>query len=107
MVAERMREGSRIEVDAGIRDMIVVMESDNDAKVNGPRSERLSGFERVIQHDTVLDPNECGGPILNTSGQAIGVNIARAGRVVSYALPASLVIPEMISMLQEAREGTP
>tara|TARA_R110002049_G_scaffold4601_3_gene31757 strand:- start:13049 stop:14098 length:1050 start_codon:yes stop_codon:yes gene_type:complete len=102
-----VRKGNRIEVDAGIRDMNVVLESENDSKVNGPRSERLSGFDRVIQHDTVLDPDECGGPILNSSGQAIGLNIARAGRVVSYALPVSLVIPEMVSMLQEAREVAP
>ena len=102
-----LREGNRMEVDAGIRDINIVLETENDAKVNGPRSERLSGFDRVMQHDTVLDPDECGGPILNTSGQAIGINIARAGRVVSYALPASLVIPEMVSMLQEAREVVP
>ena len=100
-----VRAGSQMEVDAGIRDMNLVLESENDAKVNGPRSERLSGFERVIQHDTVLDPDECGGPVLDSSGRAVGLNIARAGRVVSYALPASLVIPEMVSMLQEARES--
>ena len=102
-----LREGNRMEVDAGIRDMNVVIESDNDSKVNGRRSARLSGFERAIQHDTVLDPHECGGPVLNTSGQVVGLNIARAGRVVSYSLPSSLVIPEMVSMLQEAREASP
>ena len=57
----------------------------------------------MIQHDTVLDPGECGGPIIDTSGRAIGINIARAGRVVSYALPSSLVIPAVESMLVEAR----
>jgi S1-C subfamily serine protease len=63
----------------------------------------LSGFDRVIQHDTVLDPDECGGPVLDIAGRVVGLNIARAGRVVSYALPASLVIPQMVSMLEEAR----
>lgn len=92
-----------LEMDAGIRDFGMMQESENDSKVNGPRNIRLSGFDRVIQHDTVLDPDECGGPVLDTSGQVVGLNIARAGRVVSYALPASLVIPEMVSMLQEAR----
>ncbi|MCG8649546.1 MAG: PDZ domain-containing protein [Pirellulales bacterium] len=92
-----------IEMDAGIRDLNVMQETENDSKVNGPRNVRLNGFDRVIQHDTVLDPDECGGPILDSSGQVLGINIARAGRVVSYALPAALVIPEMVGMLEEAR----
>ena len=56
-----------------------------------------------MQHDTVLDPDECGGPLLDTKGNVVGINIARAGRVVSYALPSSLILPQMISMLEEAR----
>ena len=90
-------------MDAGIREFGLMRESENDSRVNGPRNARLSGFDRVIQHDTVLDPDECGGPVLDTSGRVLGLNIARAGRVVTYSLPASLVVPEMISMLQEAR----
>ncbi len=92
-----------LEMDARIRDFGLMRESENDSRVNGPRSDRLSGFDRVIQHDTVLDPDECGGPILDTSGRVIGMNIARAGRVVSYALPSSLVMTELAGMLQEAR----
>ena len=80
-----------------------MQESENDSKVNGPRNARLSGFDRAIQHDTVLDPDECGGPALDTNGKAIGINIARAGRVMSYALPSSLVVSEMNLLLVEAR----
>ncbi len=98
-----VREGDTVNLDAGIRELDILQESENDSKVNGPRSLRLSGFESVIQHDTVLDPDECGGPLINSAGQAIGLNIARAGRVVSYALPGSLVINEMLEMLQQAR----
>ena len=94
-----------IEMDARIRDMGILQESESDSKVNGPRNVRLSGFDRVIQHDTVLDPDECGGPILDSVGRVVGINIARAGRVVSYSLPSSLVMPEMISMLAEARNS--
>lgn len=99
------RSGTTLEMDARIREFGVMQESENDAKVNGPRNARLSGFDQVIQHDTVLDPDECGGPVLDSEGRAIGLNIARAGRVVSYALPASLVMPEMLSMLEEARDS--
>ena len=54
-------------------------------------SQRAEGFEQVIEHDTVLQPWLCGGPLVDLDGKAIGLNIARAGRVSTYALPASLV----------------
>lgn len=98
-----LRGGTTLEMDAKIREFGVLQESENDSKVNGPRSTRLSGFDQVIQHDTVLNPDECGGPILDTEGRVIGLNIARAGRVVSYALPASVVLHDMVDMLNEVR----
>ncbi len=98
-----VRSGDTLNLDAGIRELDVLQESENDSKVNGPRSVRLSGFQSVIQHDTVLDPDECGGPLLNSAGQAVGINIARAGRVVTYALPGTLIVSEMLEMLQQAR----
>ena len=50
-----------------------------------------SGFPQVIQHDTDLFPHQCGGPVLDINGQAVGMNIARAARIISYALPADAV----------------
>jgi S1-C subfamily serine protease len=94
-----------MEMRARIRDLNQIRETENDSRVNGPRNVRLSGFERVIQHDTVLNPDQCGGPVLDLSGRVIGINIARAGRVVSYALPSSVVINELSSMLNEARSA--
>ncbi len=79
--------------------------------LGGPLSVRRSGFQSVLQHDTVLRPEQCGGPILNTKGQAIGINIARATRVASYALPASVIV-ELIEEMkvrdadQESKEDS-
>jgi len=98
-----VRDQSTIEMSARMRDLRVLQESENDARVNGPRNDRLSGFDDVIQHDTVLNPHECGGPVLDTLGNVVGLNIARAGRVVSYALPASVMMNETVKMLNEAR----
>ena len=56
-------------------------------------SKRRTGFDRVIQHDTVLSPEQMGGPILDLEGRAIGVNIAKNGRVATYALPLSVLQP--------------
>ncbi len=51
-----------------------------------------SGFPEVIQHDTDLFPHQCGGPVLDVSGRAVGLNIARAARIISYAIPADQVL---------------
>ncbi len=53
-------------------------------------SKRADEFDLVLQHDTVLEPWQCGGPLLDLYGRAVGLNIAHAGRVASYALPAKL-----------------
>jgi serine protease Do len=54
-------------------------------------SKRAEDFDLVLQHDTVLEPWECGGPLIDLYGRTVGLNIARAGREASYALPAMLV----------------
>lgn len=60
-------------------------------RLTGDVSHRAQDFQQVIEHDTVLQPWLCGGPLVNLDGKAIGLNIARAGRVSTYALPAEVV----------------
>jgi serine protease Do len=62
-------------------------------RLGGEPSQRAEGFDEAIQHDTVLQPWQCGGPLLDLEGKAIGLNIARAGRTASYALPAAMLKP--------------
>jgi len=69
--------------------------------VGGALSERRSGFESIIQHDSTLLPNQCGGAALDVDGKAVGINISRAGRVESYILPASLA-KKLIARLKAA-----
>jgi serine protease Do len=61
--------------------------------LGGALSRRRAGFPLALQHDSVLRPRDCGGPIVDLDGKAIGINIARAGRVSSYALPVSVIKP--------------
>ncbi len=51
-------------------------------------SKRRNEFPMVFQHDTPLVPEQCGGPVTNLDGEVVGINIARGGRVASYAIPA-------------------
>jgi serine protease Do len=62
-------------------------------RLGGELSDRRGGFPAVLQHDTVLKPTDCGGPVVDLDGKVIGLNIARAGRVESYALPAEEISP--------------
>ncbi|MDB5299606.1 MAG: hypothetical protein JWO87_1269 [Phycisphaerales bacterium] len=69
--------------------------------MGGALSDRNSNFPAVLQHDTVLTPAQCGGPLVTLDGKAIGINIARAGRVDSFALPADVII----SLLDDLKSG--
>lgn len=70
-------------------------------RLGGQLSDRRAGFPAVIQHDTILRPNECGGPLVDLDGRTIAVNIARAGRVASYAVPSTVIVP----LLDELKSG--
>ncbi len=61
--------------------------------ITGPLSVRRSGFASAIQHDCLLNPNQCGGPLVDLDGNVIGINIARSDRVSTLALTAELIIP--------------
>jgi len=63
----------------------------NQNTMSGEISKRRDDFPFALQHDSVLTPEECGGPLVDLDGRVIGINISRAGRVNSYALPTSLV----------------
>ena len=60
-------------------------------RMGGEISRRASGFPAAIQHDSVLKPEECGGPAVDVEGQLIGINIARSGRTESLLIPTSIV----------------
>jgi serine protease Do len=61
--------------------------------MGGKLSERRSGFPDILQHDSVVDPKDCGGPLVDLDGKVVGVNICRAGRTESYAVPAEVIQP--------------
>jgi serine protease Do len=105
------REEEELELSVQMMSM-PVSRQDRMNRMGGEVSQRAHGFQLAIQHDTVLQPWQCGGPLLNLVGKAVGLNIARAGRVASYALPASLVREAVADLLAQTEltvslEATP
>jgi len=52
---------------------------------------RRGGFPVILQHDSGLRPEDCGGPLVDLDGKVVGINIARAGRTETYAIPSDAV----------------
>ena len=66
-------------------------QSGTDHWGGGPFSKRRGRFPLAMPHDTAIHPHDCGGPIVDTDGRVAGINIARALRVTSFAIPAEVV----------------
>ncbi|QDT70133.1 Putative serine protease HtrA [Planctomycetes bacterium MalM25] len=67
--------------------------------LGGKLSQRRFGFPTALQHDTVLDPDQCGGPVVDLEGRVVGINISRAGRTETYALPVDLVRSRLFDLM--------
>lgn len=61
-------------------------QSRND-QMSGDVSGRRNSFPRVLQTDIPLNGRTVGGPLLDINGMCIGMNIARANRAESFAIP--------------------
>jgi serine protease Do len=84
------RKGKKLELKvrlAGRADLFGEEMSRNDA-MSGDFSQRRSGFPRVIQHDIIANAAGMGGPLLDLDGRCLGMNIARANRCETFAIPA-------------------
>jgi serine protease Do len=97
-----LRGDEAMTVDVELLDLTEVANGESfQEDVSGRLSKRRTGFPLALQHDTVLQPNQCGGPVVDLDGKVVGINIARASRVASYALPAAVVKP----VVEKLRSG--
>jgi S1-C subfamily serine protease len=62
-------------------------------------------YENAIQTDAALNPGNSGGPLLNSSGQVIGINVATTlgADNISFAIPVNDLKPILETFLKEGR----
>ncbi len=70
------------------------------SEAGGTVSKRHNSFANAFTHDTVLQAAQCGGPVVDLDGRAVGLNIARADRTASYAIPAATVRQVVAELLK-------
>lgn len=70
----------------------------SDTNQENPLSSRRTGFPAVLTHDTVILAKDCGGPVVDLDGRVLGLNIARAGRVETWALTGDVIRPVLADL---------
>lgn len=83
----RGREEATVNVRLSAREELFTDQASRNDQMSGDYSPRRSGFPRVLQHDILGSRKVQGGPLLDLDGHCIGMNIARANRAESFAIP--------------------
>lgn len=62
-------------------------------------------YQDVIQTDAALNPGNSGGPLLNSAGQVIGINVAttKGADNIGFAIPVNTLKPILESYIKEGR----
>jgi len=82
--------GSReldLEVELSARHKLFGGPQSRNDQMSGEFSERRESFPMVLQHETMLSARSVGGPLFTFEGRFLGMNIAAANRVESFAIP--------------------
>ncbi|MEO5717561.1 MAG: trypsin-like peptidase domain-containing protein, partial [Chthoniobacterales bacterium] len=72
------------------------------------RPNRVDGFGDYLQTDAAINPGNSGGPLINLSGEVVGINtaiISRSGgsQGIGFAIPSNTVKMALASLLEKGR----
>ncbi|HVT82418.1 MAG TPA: S1C family serine protease [Phycisphaerae bacterium] len=102
VVVSITRGTQKLSMTVQLGDTILATAEDVEMDIlSGQTNLRAGGFPQAFQHDTILSPLDMGGPLVDLEGHVIGVNIARAGRTETYAIPADLLIPRIVQAMKD------
>ncbi|MCF7733860.1 MAG: PDZ domain-containing protein [Akkermansiaceae bacterium] len=100
----RKGKSTTVEVRLMAREQMADQLSRND-QMSGEFSKRRSGFPRILQHDILGASSVVGGPLLDLDGRCLGMNIARATRAESFAIPVEDLKTIATRMLADAKNN--
>lgn len=83
----REKKETTVDVRLAARGEMFSDQMNRNDQMSGDFSPRRSGFPRVMQHDILGSRTVTGGPLLDLDGRCLGMNIARATRAESFAIP--------------------
>ncbi len=69
------------------------------SSMGGTVSKRNNNIPLAVTHDGVIQASQCGGPVVDLESRIVGLNIARADRTATYAIPAAKVKSLIADML--------
>lgn len=75
--------------------------SATDRSITEENGERLVN---LLQTDTAINPGNSGGPLLNSSGEVVGINTAIAGRAQNIGF--AIAITPVLDVIDALRDGT-
>ena len=61
----------------------------------------------VLQTDAPINPGNSGGPLVNMDGLVVGVNIAREGDNIGFAIPSDMVLRIVPKLIAEGQYNHP
>lgn len=87
VILRRGKEQLTLAVRLSAKSELFTDQMNRNDQMSGDFSKRRSGFPRVMQHDILGTSKIVGGPLLDLDGRCLGMNIARANRAESFAIP--------------------
>jgi serine protease Do len=100
----RGKEELSVQVRLAAKSEMFHLEMSRNDMMSGDVSKRRSGFPRVIQHDVMGNSKLMGGPVLDLDGKCVGMNIARANRAETFAIPVEELKTLTAALLKKAAE---
>lgn len=87
LIYRRKTDEVTVDVRLAARGEMFTDQMNRNDQMSGDFSPHRSGFPRVMQHDILGSRTVEGGPLLDLDGRCLGMNIARANRAESFAIP--------------------